>query len=215
MVLRSLNLFILLSIAVGAYLLVSARAEQHEVRQEYDLLVGKVGLLEITDETKIHIAALKTDDPFEFAWRVYIPKGVALKRTTKSITGGSSTGYPRDSDGSEVVWRTRLRFNREKLQIFNKYSHGSSLTGSGNKKVVAFLKAHADELRIEHLAEDGPASYDAHQVLTLLKIEIPEHLRDDALKVWKRSATKDTKLPPFFQVQIGTKAAFAAAESQQ
>jgi|CXWL01.1.fsa_nt_gi hypothetical protein len=70
---RILNILLLLIIIIGVYFVTQANTKFEATRSEYARLTAKVGRLPIEDATKVHVLALETEDPLDFAWLVYLP----------------------------------------------------------------------------------------------------------------------------------------------
>ncbi|PHR90945.1 MAG: hypothetical protein COA78_34290 [Blastopirellula sp.] len=212
---RIITAILLLAIIVGAIQLFQAKAAHSEVKQEFDRLVAKVGRLEITDPKKFHVIPIETGDPFHFAWRIHTPEGLSIHRRTEFFHGGYSSGTSSVRPASEAIHRARFRFDGDQIMVFVKSGSGSSTKGYGNKTFSKFLQEHVEELIVHSLADDGTMVFDTDQVLTTLKIEIPEHLQAEARLAWKKRDKSKTPLPPLILTQMGTKEAFAAAEEKK
>jgi hypothetical protein len=65
------------------------------------------------------------------------------------------------------------------------------------------------------LADDGTRVFDTDQVLTLLKVDIPEHLQDEARLAWNPRDKRKRELPPLILTQMGTQEAFATAKEKE
>ncbi|PHR90943.1 MAG: hypothetical protein COA78_34280 [Blastopirellula sp.] len=211
---RIITAILLLAIIVGAFQLIQAKTSQSEVKQEFDRLVAKVGRLEITDPKKFHVIPIETNEPFHYAWRVYMPEGLSIHRKTKFFSGGSSSSST-SGQPNESIFRARFRFVDDEVKVYVKSGSGSSTMGYTNKKFSQFLQDHADEMIVGSLADDGTRVFDTDQVLTLLKLEIPEHLQDEARLAWNKRDKRKRTLPPLILTQMGTQEAFAAAKEKK
>ncbi|MGY8771594.1 MAG: hypothetical protein ACKVH8_24525 [Pirellulales bacterium] len=211
---RLLTAILLLAIVVGTINLILARIINAEVEQEFDRLVAKVGRLEITDPKKFHVIPIETNQPFHYAWRVYMPEGLSINRKTEFFAGGSSSSTS-SGQPSESIYRARFRFEGDEVKVYVKNGSGSSTTGYTNKEFAKFLQDHPDDLIVHALGDDGTRVFDTDQVLTLLKLEIPEHLQDEARLAWNKRDKRKRTLPPLIITQMGMSEAFSEAEESK
>ncbi len=207
------NAPLLLLIGAGLCMLLQAQAEQREVAREYDRLAAKVGRLQVTDASKFYVAPIPTDDPMHFAWRVYLPAGLALQQRAEHLSGGSTSSASIQSAGERVL-RACYRFEGDSTKVFVKGFSGASESGFSDKSFAKFVQKHWREFEVESLAANGPTQYEPDEILTLLKITIPENLYEE-IKQTKYSYLADRiKTKPLTLVRIGTVAAFEAEESK-
>ena len=79
--------------AAGFVLMLQARSELAVVRTEYDELAAEFGELNIVDPDKFYVARINTEDPRDFAWRLYKPDQVGLSGAFDvSMAAGRSAG---------------------------------------------------------------------------------------------------------------------------
>ncbi len=142
------SLFTLLLVAivacvVAAYLGTARRLEEANAtvsRQNAELkardaeiakLEAELGILTITDPSKVHILALRSKEDWHWRWRVYLPPGKTWKFTQalgekvpmqgfdmSNVPHGSSSGTESKGEFTAEVWLARdingrLRLNRQ------------------------------------------------------------------------------------------------------
>ena len=142
------SLFTLLLVAimacvVAAYLGTARRLEEAKAaidRQKAELaardaeiakLGAELGILTITDPSKVHILALRSKEDWHWRWRVYLPPGKTWKFTQalgekvpmqgfdmSNVPHGSSSGTESKGEFTAEVWLARdingaLRLNRQ------------------------------------------------------------------------------------------------------
>ncbi|MGY8769343.1 MAG: hypothetical protein ACKVH8_13075 [Pirellulales bacterium] len=139
---------------------------------------------------------------------------MSIHKRTEYFSGGSSSSTS-SGQSSESIFRTRFRFEGDEVKVYVKGGSGSSTSGYNNKKFAQFLTDHAEEMIVTALADDGTRVFDTDQVLTLLKVDIPEHLQDEARLAWNPRDKRKRELPPLILTQMGTQEAFATAKEKE
>jgi hypothetical protein len=174
-------------IVIGGLALWRTTVQRDELQREHDRLAAKIGVLAIKDPAQVHIRAIDTGEPLNFAWRAYFPANYRWSYTTKSGSGGSSSS----SLPQETILRVRIREIDGHLMLYTRFSGGSGLMSIGSAKLLEILKQNPDALKnfqIERLAADGPIAFDADEAQTLVKIALPADLQAEAkqkLQQWE------------------------------
>jgi hypothetical protein len=132
--LKLLDIILLLVIAIGGFLALRSAQEHFLLRQEYTRLVQITGDLPIGDSKKLHLRAIDTRDPMNYALRVYLPPN--FKWELRSISGNSSSsGSTRSRD---FIARVRFRVDEQGvLQVYTHFLDGSSVTRLGDEPRTA------------------------------------------------------------------------------
>jgi hypothetical protein len=171
MVLKTVNAGLLLTALVGVYFAIRAGSQMRELRAEHRLLAVELGSLDVQPENddKLHLVAIKTDDPLDFAWQIYVPGGFRLKFTEKVGSGSSGSSGSSTSDPYFDLVRVRLRKQPGGgWQIWMKYRNGSSRFGVSPHE--ATLLERPDLLAVEQIGTAGAAVLDGQQVGTMLRL---------------------------------------------
>jgi hypothetical protein len=181
---RSIEILLALAVLSGALLVSQSIWKRAELAREHDRLMQKTGQLVITDPTKVHLRALDTGDPLHFAWRAYFP---ANYNFAYNLTGGSS-GWGTQSDPWEGILRVRLREVDGHMRLYYRFIGGSGLssTASGLQKLLKEDPGLLQRLRVEQLAKDGPVTFAADEVQTLIKITLPDEMLPSAKQKLER-----------------------------
>ncbi len=82
------------------------------------------------------------------------------------------------------------------------------------KELGAFLDEHWSELQIQIAGSEGELTLETDQVLTLLRIEVPEELVDLAKAELNRYEVERLRDDPLIKIEIGSSQAFALREEQ-
>ena len=180
--LRPLNTLLLVATVVGAFLAFTSAQKVAAMRAEYNRISRIAGDLQIEDPTRVHIMALKTDDPWYFAWRVYVPAKFALP--VRWSAGASSNGTRLfDSEPREFIARFRLIADSDNgLSYYESFGPSRSFSTVGFGSPYAYVLAHRDELVIEQLGVGETVTLGSDDTATLLKISLPTRLGEEARK---------------------------------
>lgn len=203
MIVRILNTLLMLTIIVGAIFAWRARSEYEPLRSEHKRLTAKVGQLTVADETKVHVVALETDRPLDFAWQIYVPAkwdGQWEYRQKYGGSGSSSGNHP--SSRMEIV-RVRFRKIDGKWKMWRKMINGSGASA------VRFgeLYDQPELLDVRQLATDEVKIVEPDEVATLLQIftDQPQPAK------WMR---KEDPATPLLIVRFGSQEAWGKLQSK-
>ena len=172
---RILNILLLLIILVGVFFAWQARTGFEPTRSEYARLTAKVGRLPIGDATKVHVLALETNDPLDFAWQIYVPANLDWQwHTTRfQYTTSRSTGKEQASR-TELV-RARFRKIDDQWYVWHKILGSGGLSSSS----YAQLLERPELLHIEQLGVGKLRVIDPDEVVTLLSVTGKQPSRPD------------------------------------
>ena len=209
---RVLNSFLCVSIAIGIILLVSQRIELASLKAELAPLVAKHGALIVEDPDKYLITKIETGDSKHFLWRVYHPAGLNLLYRSGTTNGSNSTGTSQNSSSYESLYRIRFEFIEDRLYVDSLSNTGGSKISIGGKKLVKFLEHYWEELDIEALANDATTELATDELLSLLTIRVPDDLWGKFEKAMGNRAKHYRE--GLFYSQRGTQEAFTQYEQQ-
>ncbi len=213
MLTRLLNLFLLIAAVIGVVLAYGVAKKHRELSTEHRRLEAKVGSLPIGDPSKIHIRALETGEDLHFAWRVYVPAGERIKW---AYDGGGGSGSSWSSNAGQYIARVRFRENEDgSIHAFAKLSGGSSRFQLGGQALADLLRDRWDEIQVEQLASDDVVAIDASEVATLLRLTLPDDLKQEGEQKVRKAVMRRFQAG-LFGVRFGSDKAFqqAAAKGQ-
>ena len=104
------SLLLILAI-VGGVLAFKSQSLASQYRSKRLALEAEIGDLKIDDPTKYYVQLLKSDDPLELRWRVYIPKGndFCNYAVGRDSTGASfHSGGGSSSQHGEAIYTIRM-----------------------------------------------------------------------------------------------------------
>ena len=147
-------LFIGLTI-IGSVYFVRVQAELAALHKQHARIRATYGEMKIEDPDAVHIKAIDSKHPWQWAWRVYLPDNSQGTLTYK-IGQGSSGSLGFGSSKQEFVSRLSLTELKDgRMGLFNRFEGGSSFSRFGSKEFFDFLREHRDELQIEQLGDRG------------------------------------------------------------
>ena len=203
-----MNIVLGLAALVGLSLAAREMLLKKDLWREYEILAAEVGYLESTGEHGVQVLALPTKDPRHFRWRIFVPENETVV-WKNSIAWGQI--IPIEGPLSFIA---HVRFREGEngcLKAWWDVKRTSGSTDMGGARLHEFLKGRWDEMEIEQLASDGRVIVQSGQLNSLLRIRIPEQMRDDAQKVLSPRVVK-WYVPELFHLQLGTETEPAGSE---
>jgi hypothetical protein len=177
MSLRPLDWTLLAIVVIGGGLALQTGWERGRLTRERDRLVQITGELTVAEPAKLHIKAIATGIPLDFAWRIYIPPNYQFKQ--RASAGG--TGSSLSSNARDFVGRVRFRRDdRGYLQVFSRFGSGNSVAGIGGERLAKLLENRWGEVRVEQLGATEPVSLDSGQFAVLLRLSLPDYMLDES-----------------------------------
>ncbi|MCO6455247.1 MAG: hypothetical protein J5I93_08095 [Pirellulaceae bacterium] len=169
---RLLNLFLLSLALTGTWLAWEQASQQGALRERYQQLAEKVGMVEVEQPDKLHVRAVPTGEPLHWAWHIYVPDNYHMQLRSEIGTGTSSSHGYFQNEGYRDLARVRLRKLDGVWQIWEKLHGGSSYSYGLGEEIERQLDQF-EKLRVEQLGEDKLQVSDGQEVLTLLRISAP------------------------------------------
>lgn len=173
------DLLLILAIAVGGALAWQTGRERVRLAETHRRLAQVTGDLPIDDPSKVYVMALETGEPLHFAWRVYYPGNYRSILTHNAGSRSTTT----TSKPAEFIARVRVREDgRGRLESYTHFSGGSSNMTLGDGGLADLLRGRWGEVRVEQLGAGGVAAIDPDGSAVLLRLTLPDSIRDEALK---------------------------------
>jgi hypothetical protein len=196
---RPLEIVLLLIVVVGGGLAWQTGWERARLTRERDRLAKLTGDMTITDPAMLHIRAIETGTPLDFAWRIYVPPNFQLIRTENAGVKGSS----RSSAANDFVARVRFRRDDQGfLQVFTRFANGNTHGKIGDESLATLLQDRWDEIRVEQLGTTGTVRMTAGESAVLLRLSLPDDIRAEA----RRKLTPGDQarfVPMLYALQLG------------
>lgn len=161
---------------VGVYLALQSGMERASFTAHVTRIEKKIGTFKITDPKLIHIQAVETENPLEFAWRIYLPANYSMKVVQSCDTAGATTSQSTRVTPTEFIARVMLRESNGLLECYSSFNASGSLQGFQGSLYAAAVREQFGRLKIEQLGKSGPTTYQPNEDLTLLKISLPPEL---------------------------------------
>lgn len=140
---------------LGSVFFVRVQSQLAELHKAQARIVAAVGEMKIQDPSVAQIKALETNQPWQWAWRVYLPDN-SNGTLTYQVGQGSSGSLGFASSQQEFIARLSLTQLKDgRLGLYNRFEGGCSFSSFGTKEFGDFLREHRDELEIEQLGSQG------------------------------------------------------------
>lgn len=184
------ELAMLILAIVGGVLTIRSQSTLEKYREKRRALEAEVGELPISDPSKIHVQLLKSEDPMQFRWRVYLPRVSdfttyacgfdALGNSFKSGGGGGNDGgegiytvsFKPSASGNETKIRSSWRMTQ---------SSSTAYSNTHNPTLCQQLK-DLDFSTWQIVGKDGVEAFDVDQFRWLLTIQTDF---DPTKETWK------------------------------
>lgn len=185
--------FVLMAVTVvGCVSFMRVQSQLAELHREQSRLASTVGQMGISDAKLVHIKALNTQEPWQWAWRVYLPDNA--NGTLAYFVGSSGSGSHGFNGGpQEFIARVNItRLKDGRFGLYSRFTGGSSFSSFGSKEFCEFLTEHRDQLKIEQLGEDGKtqALSAGDPAVLVLRISLPDELARQATEKFGDDADK-------------------------
>lgn len=171
------SLLLILAI-VGGVLAVKSQLLASQYRSKRMALEAEVGELKIDDPSKYYVQLLKSDDPLELRWRIYIPKGNDCCNYAighDPIGNSFRSGGGRTSESGEAIYAIRMTPlpSSSAISILSRMSiqrSSSSMISTTQNSMVHDQLLKNDLSTWEIAGKDGVESFDADDFRWLLRI---------------------------------------------
>lgn len=171
------SLLLILSV-VGGVLAFKSQSLASQYRSKRLALEAEIGELKIDDPSKYYVQLLKSDDPFELRWRIYIPQGNDFVSYAfgRDPTGGSfRSGGSGSRQPGEGIYTIRMTPSPSgpNVSILSRMSiqrSSSSISSNTHNATVHDQLMKSDMSTWEITGKDGVESFEADEFRWLLRV---------------------------------------------
>lgn len=206
---RLINFTLALLALFGAIVAFRESSVNRDLSVEYRTLTAETGYLDLADFSEVHVVALPSKDPLHFRWRIYLPEKCTVSWKTVNQWddfSGNSTGP------QNFIAQVRFRKNENGfVRVFTDLESFGGIGSLGGRELQEFMRDHWDDVEIYQLGSDGPAMVDPEEIATLLRLQLPKDIANDAEAVFRARSAGPVE-PVLYQVQFGTKEAWQKTE---
>lgn len=192
-----LDALLFVVILIGAFNAWRSSGERARLQPEYERLKPLAGELVPADPAKVYVRAIASEEPLEFAWRVYFPPNYRMH--VRHSSGSSSSGS--NSEAVNAIVRVRLREVDGRWHVYYRFPFSSGLS-SVDAHVAKVLRDHPDRIQVEQLGSQEVEELEVTGEFFLLKLTIPEDLQDEG-NTTSSPGTNKPKKKPFFALKVG------------
>lgn len=193
-----INASILVGIGVGLVQLREELEKTKDLREVYLPLASEIRTFEPADEPGRFYVRCMVNKPLDLRWQYWLPQGVEFRYIRQHPSGsgwgtlGSSKGA-RASGLDTIEWTVAI--SERGHAYFKDSSGGGGNEGGYDFELARFLSEHWHKLEFEIAGEDGTVSYDTNELVTILKITIPEPVLVQANQVLGSDFAKQLETP--------------------
>lgn len=188
---RIVSLLLLTIALIGGYYAWQSGTERAGLLSQIARIEKRIGSFPIVDPTLVHVQAIETQQPLEFAWRIYLPANFKMTRVqTFNQSGSSSWGSSSSSVASEFIARVVLREHNGSLECFTSFNHSSGVSSTQSPIHTVAIREHWNNLNIDQLGKPTLAIFQPDEETTLLRIALPSELFESL-----KSKLKDSMNP--------------------
>ncbi len=176
--------------------------ERAVMEDKFAKYTRKAGELGVGDRSKTLLRKLETDEPFHFAWRMFLPAGAY----DQVGVGEASRDF--QSLGTEsIVYRCRIGEDQGRLRVsLNNHGPGGGSgiqTPCGPPALAEFLRGRWDRIIVEQTAATELVAADPSKPLVLLRLKLPAELEAEARE--KLAGSSEIRLPIIFELTLESK----------
>lgn len=166
-----ISIALLAAAIIGGYLSYLSGQTRAQLESEVSRIESRIGSLDPVDPNRIYILALDSPEPFEFAWRIYIPANATLT-IKESVGQGSSTGTYSESTPQEFIARTKVSIVDGRLLATTSFGHRSSRLSGPSKGSLfdAVEKKSIDGFDVISAGSKSAQSIAINETFDLLRI---------------------------------------------
>jgi|GEM_PF-3538054 len=196
MTMRRHELILTILFLVGAVLLGHSTWRRIRLEPEFERLKRLTGELVPYDPTKGYVSALPSEEPLDFAWRLYLPAECRIYTRHGDGWGASGGLY----DEMNTVIRLRFREVDGQWQFYQQT--GTTQKSNVEPRLADILSRGSHRLRVEQLGQEAVEELDMTKETSLLRITLP-----DDLEAEYKSRLTDRELrrfsPAIWEVKVG------------
>lgn len=197
---RLINITLALLAICGVSIAFYESSLKRDLLEEHRVLAAETGYLDVSDSNKVHIVALPSENPLHFCWRIYLPdKCTLIWKTGQLVNGDFSSKGPQN-----FIAHVHLRKDEDGfVRIFEDFTTVSSFGRLGGRELQNFMRDRWADVEISQLGKGGPVVVEPGNVETLLKLQLPDNIADEAESVLPASQGRRVA-PVLYQIRFGT-----------
>ena len=173
---RIVNLLLLTIALIGGYFAWQSGQERAALLSHIASIEKRIGSFPIVDPTLVHVQAIDSQQPLEFAWRIYLPANYQMTLHQSFDPYGSSSWGGSASEPAEFIARVVLREKNGSVACYTSLNNSSGVSGTNSTIHSVAIREQWDHLQIEQLGKPALAIIQPDEEMTLLRISLPSEL---------------------------------------
>jgi hypothetical protein len=198
---RTVSLLLFTIALIGGYYAWQSGKERAGLLSQIAPIEKRIGSFPIVDPTLVHVQAMETQQPLEFAWRIYLPANFKMTLLQTFNQNGSSSWGGSNTQPSEFIARVVLREHNGSIECFTRFNNSSGVSSMQSPIHVIAIREHWEHLKIEQLGKPTLASIQPDGESTLLRISLPSELFD-SLKGKHKDSSNPSMTEDLLQIRI-------------
>ncbi len=195
-----LDWLLVAAIIVGSVSFVRVQTGLMPLQREHARIVAEVGTLEIEDDQQAHVRAIDTQNPWQWAWRVYLPDNAkgSLRYSIGDSGSGGSLGY--GSSAQQFIARVSLNEVQDgRLGLYVRFLGSSGFSSFATPAFSQFIREHRQQLNIEQFAAESTERMNAGDPpARFFRISLPDDLAREA----KQKFPNEKLIPTLLEVLL-------------
>ncbi|QDT02519.1 hypothetical protein K227x_08970 [Rubripirellula lacrimiformis] len=173
-----------------------------------------IGRLDVTTESRMHLIYSDPGQPDRYQWRGHLPANQSWRLSWR--IAGKDADYTQVSSTNSEDFFPRVRIDDDGSEMsLHVLIVGKGMSQRIGAATADLLRKYRDQLVIEVIAETETEDYPVDQIVSLLKIRLPESLRQDVVDQFGKFAWQVTDNGTLVHLRLGTDQALEAEEKSE
>jgi len=194
--------FVLLTITlIGGYFAWQSGQERAALLSQIARIEKRIGSFPIVDPTLVHVRAIDTQQPLEFAWRIYLPAHFKMTNAQTFDPSGTNYYHYSGSEPSEFIARVILREHNGSMECYTSFNFSSGVSSTQNPLHLIAIREQWEHLHIEQLGKPELAKFQPNEEMPLLRISLPSELFE-SLKLKHKDSKSQSMTEDLLQIRF-------------
>lgn len=198
---RIVSLLLLTIALIGGYFAWQSGLKRAGLLSQIARIEKRIGAFSVVDPALVHVQAIATQEPLEFAWRIYLPLNYKMTLRQKFDQSGSISWGSSITEPSEFIARVVLREHKGSLECYTSFHTGSGVSSTQSPIHNTAIREHWKQLQMEQLGKPTLAIIQPAEEMTLLRISLPSELFE-SLKLKHKESSNSSMTEDLLQIRL-------------